>query len=74
MLRDDGGSGGAVCFEEILMRLASALDCSIEDFYKAPSIESDQTLELFHLWSKIHHVQDRNKVLGFIRTTAEKQF
>lgn len=74
MLSDDGGSGGPICSKDILAKIASALNCSIEDFSDNSSCCISETIELIDLWSKIKHVQDRNKVLSFIRTAAEKQF
>lgn len=57
-------------FNSLIMRIAIALNCSVEDIYNKSLEDIDQNCELIELWNSIINAQDRKKILSYMRTIA----
>lgn len=56
--------------QEIISRIAAELGCSTSMFLEKTMSDLDKTSELLKLWLSIGNIQDRAKVLTYVRTIA----
>jgi hypothetical protein len=59
--------------DTLLCRLADALDCPVEAFYRDTEAEASLSRELLRLWVTIPEVQSRRRILAAIRQELERQ-
>jgi len=70
MLRLDISSDKSGQADDLLQRIAAALDCPVTNFYQSHPCEASQTAEMLRLWMLIEHEQDRLKVLSILRSAV----
>lgn len=56
----------------VLLKVATALGCSVECFAEPSSGDLTQTAEMLSLWGEIHRREDRTTALAFLRDMAAK--